>query len=266
MSDPDLVPVERITFMTEPIAPWHRFGYVIPHRHTDMDGYQFARVAPDGMMMVTTQLDLREYSLAAVEEQLPTLREAVGILADRSVHSLAISGVPLAASLGIERTRALLDELYATAGMRCSTDLENHILALQALGASRIVLGTRWPEALTDAIVDYLAATGITVVARRFLGRDLRRNKNADPLADHHLALALGRELMAEAPDAQAVLLPGGLWFAIHAARELEQEFAVPVLTNITSTVWAALDSTGEQPVVPLDAHWGRLFGTRAEN
>ena len=252
--------------MTEPIAPWHRFGYVIPHRHTDMDGYQFARVAPDGMMMVTTQLDLREYSLAAVEEQLPTLREAVGILAGRSVDSLAISGVPLAASLGIDRMRALLDELSAAAGMRCSTDLENHILALHSLGATRIALGTRWPEALTDAIVEYLAATGITVIARRFLGRDLQHNKNADPLADHRLALAVGRELMAEAPDAQAILLPGGLWFAIYAARELEHEFAVPVLTNITSTVWAALDSTGERAAVPLDAGWGRVFADRAEN
>ncbi len=252
--------------MTDPIAPWHRFGYVIPHRHTDMDGYQFARVAPDGMMMVTTQLDLREYSLAAVEEQLPTLREAVSILAGRSVNSLAISGVPLAASLGIDRMRALLDELSAAAGMRCSTDLENHILALHSLGATRIVLGTRWPEALTDAIVEYLAATGITVIARRFLGRDLLHNKNADPLADHRLALTLGRELMAEAPAAQAILLPGGLWFAIHAARQLEQEFSVPVLTNITSTVWAALNSTSEPTVVPLDATWARLFAARAEN
>lgn len=252
--------------MADPIAPWHRFGYVIPHRHTDMDGYQFARVAPEGMMMVTTQLDLREYSLVAVEEQLPTLREGVGILAARSVDSLSISGVPLAASLGIERMRALLDELSQAAGMRCSTDLENHILALHSLGATRIALGTRWPEALTDAIVEYLAAEGITVIARQFAGRDLQRNKNADPLADHRLALQMGRELLAEAPDAEALLLPGGLWFAIYAARELEAEFGVAVLTNITSTVWASLDGADATPAVPLDASWTRLFAARAEN
>lgn len=45
------------------VFPWYRLGYIIPHRHTDMDGYQFARVAPDGMLLVTTQLDLAEYSL-----------------------------------------------------------------------------------------------------------------------------------------------------------------------------------------------------------
>jgi hypothetical protein len=28
------------------VFPWYRLGYIIPHRHTDMDGYQIARVAP----------------------------------------------------------------------------------------------------------------------------------------------------------------------------------------------------------------------------
>ncbi len=250
----------------EPLAPWHRFGYVIPHRHTDMDGYLFARVAPEGMMMVSTQLDLREYSLEAVEEQLPTLREGVAILARRSVDSLSVSGVPLAASLGIERTRALLDDLTAIAGMPCSTDLENHIRALHALDARRIVLGTRWPETVTAAIVEYLAAEGITVIAQRFAGRDLQRNKSADPLADHRLAIEMGRELIAEAPDADAILLPGGLWFAIHAARQLEQETGVAVLTNITSTVWSSLRFAETETVVPLDPSWTRLFAVPTGN
>ena len=67
--------------------------------------------------------------------------------------------------------------------------------------------------------------------------RNLLQHKSADPEADHHLALRLGRSAMAAAPDAQALMLPGGLWFAIHAAPLLEAEFGVPVLLNITATV-----------------------------
>ena len=48
------------------------FGYVIPHLYTDLDAYQFYRVAPEGMMLVTTGLNLKDYSLAAVEQELPT--------------------------------------------------------------------------------------------------------------------------------------------------------------------------------------------------
>ena len=222
------------------IFPWYKLGYIIPHRHTDLDGYQFARVAPDGMMLVTTQLDLAEYSLAAVERELPALWDGVDILASRT-DSIAISGVPLAASLGRERTGALLAEASDRAGRACRTDLESHIEAMQHLGAERIALATRWPDALNARIVDYLGQAGIEVRSLRAEQRDLQQNKAAGPEADHHLALRLGREALQAAPDAKALMLPGGLWFAIYAAPLLEAEFGVPVLLNISVTVWAAL-------------------------
>jgi maleate cis-trans isomerase len=234
------------------IFPWYRLGYIIPHRHTDMDGYQFARVAPDGMLLVTTQLDLAEYSLAAVERELPALWEGVDILASRT-DSIAISGVPLAASLGRARTEALLTEASDRAGRRCHTDLEAHIEAMHHLGAERIALATRWPDALNDRIVEYLGQAGIDVRTVQAEQRNLQQNKAADPAADHDLALRLGRAALAAAPDAQALMLPGGLWFAIYAAPMLEAEFGVPVLLNITATVWAALYAVGDLPVSPGD-------------
>ena len=233
------------------VFPWYKLGYIIPHRHTDMDGYQFARVAPDGMVLVTTQLDLAEYSLAAVERELPALWEGVDILASRT-DSIAISGVPLAASLGRERTVALLAEASDRARRPCRTDLESHIEAMQHLGAERIALATRWPDALNDAIVEYLAQAGIEVASVQAEQRNLQQNKAADPEADHQLALRLGRAAMRAAPDAQALMLPGGLWFAIYAAPLLEAEFGVPVLLNITATVWAALHVVdGQLPAYP---------------
>ena len=42
------------------ISPWYQLGYVIPHLYTDLDAYQFYRVAPEGMMLVTTGLNLKE--------------------------------------------------------------------------------------------------------------------------------------------------------------------------------------------------------------
>ena len=56
------------------ISPWYQLGYVIPHLYTDLDAYQFYRVAPEGMMLVTTGLDLKDYTVAAVERELPALR------------------------------------------------------------------------------------------------------------------------------------------------------------------------------------------------
>lgn len=242
--------------------PWFRLGYIIPHLHTDMDAYQFYRVAPDGVMLVTTQLDLADYSVAAVEVELDTFWARADLLRRQNVDVVALSGVPIAAALGRERIRALLAEVEDRTGRPASTDLEAHIEALHHLGVERLAIGSRWPDPVIQGLTSYLAAADIEVVAVRTRPRSLEDNKHARPLADHELALELGRAVLREAPTAQGLMLPGGLWYAIHAAPMLEAEFGVPVTLNITATTWSALQRyDGERPHA-LDSAWGRLFAS----
>jgi maleate cis-trans isomerase len=245
------------------VHPWYSLGYVIPHLYTDMDAYQFYRVAPEGTMLVTTGLDLKEYSLASVEAELPALWRAFDLLARKRVERIALSGVPVASALGRSRMRSILEEGSERTGICCDTDLEAHIAALQHLGASRIALATRWPESVNSALTRYLADAGIEVLACRSRARTLEQNKHASPEDDHALALELGAEALQAAPQAQALLMPGGLWHAIHAVPLIEAEFGRPVLLNILSTTWAALAQARERRVRP-DPHWGRLLATLA--
>ncbi|MCE2946260.1 MAG: hypothetical protein ACK515_29710 [bacterium] len=242
------------------IAPWYQLGYIIPHRQTDLDAYQFYRVAPEGMMLVTTGMDLAEYSLAAVESQLPAFHACVDLLAKKPVDRIALSGVPVASVLGRRRMRALLAEASDRSGLACDTDLEAHIATLQHLGAERIALASRWPDAVNQALTAYLAEAGIEVLACRSRSRDLAQNKAAHPLADHDLALTLGSEVLEAAPQAQALLMPGGLWFAIHAVPVLEAKYGRPVLLNILSTTACALRSAVDRVQVAPDARWGRVL------
>ena len=243
------------------IAPWFQLGYVIPHLYTDMDAYQFYKIAPDGVMLVTTQLDLGAYSLEAVEEELPTFWERVDVLAKKRVDVISLSGVPIASVLGRTRVLELLDGVRERTGIRADTDIEAHIAALKAFGASKIALATRWPDRVADALTRYLAEAGIEVLACRSQGRELDANKQADAMQDHHLALELGRQALEAAPEAEALMLPGGLWFAVHAAPQLESEFDVPVTLNISATLWASLQGQGELPASG-DPKWGRLVGS----
>jgi arylmalonate decarboxylase len=244
------------------ITPWYQLGYIIPHMYTDYDAYQFYRVAPEGMMLVTTGLDLKDYAVAAVEAELPMLWDRLQRLANKKVDRIALSGVPVAAALGRDRMRAILAEGQARTGLVFDTDLEAHIATLQHFGATRIALATRWPDAVNEALTRYLAQAGIEVLARRSRARSLEQNKYASPADDHQLALDLGREALRAAPEAQALLLPGGLWFAIHAAPMLEAEFGKPVLLNILSTTWAALHSAGSRVQIRPDARWGKVLGS----
>ena len=244
------------------IAPWYRLGYVIPHLYTDMDAYQFYRIAPQGMMLVTTGLDLKEYSLGSVERELPTLWARYALLANKKVDRIALSGVPVASALGRTRMREILREAEERTKLPCDTDLEAHIAALQHLDASRIALGTRWPDAVNAALTRYLGEAGIEVLACCSRPRTLEQNKYSSPQADHDLALELGRDALRAAPQAQALLLPGGLWHAIHAVPLLEAELGRPVLLNILSTAWAALHAAGSAMRHKPDPHWGKLLAS----
>ena len=244
------------------ISPWYQLGYVIPHLYTDLDAYQFYRVAPEGMMLVTTGLNLKEYSLAAVERELPVLEERFALLAQKKVDRISLSGVPVAAALGRTRMLQILGEAQARTGLPCDTDLEAHIAALRHLGASRIALVTRWPEAVNTALTGYLAEAGIEVLACRARARSLAQNKSSSAADDHLLALEMGRQILRDTADAQALLMPGGLWYAIHAVPLLEAEFGRPVLLNILSTTWAALNAAGTPMLRCPDARWGKLLAS----
>lgn len=242
------------------ISPWYQLGYVIPHLHTDLDAYQFYRVAPEGMMLVTTGLNLKGYSLAAVEEELPSLWERFDLLAGKKVDRISLSGVPVASALGRKKMLEILAEARARTELACDTDLEAHIAALQHWGASRIALATRWPEPVNAALTRYLAEAGIEVIACRSRARSLEENKRASAADDHLLALELGGQVLRETPDAQALLMPGGLWYAIHAVPLLEAEYDRPVLLNILSTTWAALHAVCERMRYRPDPRWGKVL------
>ena len=244
------------------IAPWYQLGYVIPHLYTDMDAYQFYRVAPEGMMLITTGINLKDYTLAAVETELPTLWQRFDLLASKKVDRLSLSGVPVASALGRKKMREILAEGTSRTGLPCDTDLEAHIATLQHFGATKIALATRWPESVTTALTRYLAEAGIEVIASRARPRTLEQNKHSSAADDHLLALELGREVLREAPNAQALLMPGGLWHAIHAVPMLEAEFGRPVLLNILSTTWAALHAAGKRMLHRPDPRWGKVLAS----
>ena len=244
------------------ISPWYQLGYIIPHLYTDLDAYQFYRVAPEGMMLVTTGLNLKEYSVAAVEQELPAFWDRVDLLARKKVDRISLSGVPVAAALGRARMLEILAEAKARTGLPCDTDLEAHIATLQYFGTTKIALATRWPEAVNAALTRYLAAAGIEVIACRSRARSLAENKQSSAADDHLLALELGGEVLRETPEAQALLMPGGLWYAIHAAPVLEAEYGRPVLLNILSTTWAALHAAGKRMLHRPDPRWGKVLAS----
>lgn len=243
------------------IHPWYQLGYIIPHLQTDMDAYQFYNIAPKGMILVTTGLNLQGHSIEAVEAELPAFWRAIDLLKKKKVDRIALSGVPVASYLGRERMREMLAEAEQRSGIPCDTDLEAHIAALKHLGATKIALATRWHEPTNTALTKYLNEAGIEVVALRARGSTLEQHKLANPAADHQLALELA-QVLCDAPKAQAIMMPGGLWHAMHAVPLIEAKYGVPATLNITATTWAALHAAGPRLLHKPKAKQGRLLAS----
>lgn len=207
-------------------------------------------------------MDLREYTLGAVEENLPALWKCVDALAEKGADRIVIGGVPVAAALGRPAVLDLQRQVETRTGVVTSSSFEDHVAALRHLGAGRVAVANRWPAELNRSVNAYLGHAGVDVVGSRFGGRSLAQNKRASPENDHAEAVELGRAALAESSDADALLLPGGNGYFLYAAPLLEEELGVPVLTNATSTLWAALSNRGDEVPQRLDQRWGMLLAT----
>jgi maleate cis-trans isomerase len=245
----------------EIVFPWFRLGVIRAHQ-THVSAYQSYRIAPEGLVLYLTHQNLDEYSIEAVEANMDTMWECVDSLTEAGVHRIVLGGVPVAAAMGRDRVLGLHAKIEERSGIAVGSSFEDHIAALTHLGAKKVALANRWPEQLNHAVKAYLEGSGFEVGPFQYAGGTLKENEKKTPEGDHETALELGRAALTAAGDADALLLPGGNGFFLYASLILEEEFDVPVLTNHTSTIWAALDQVaGPLPVKP-DPRWGRLLAS----
>jgi arylmalonate decarboxylase len=241
------------------IEPWFRLAYVAPHPIVDNVAYQFYRIAPDGVMLMIAGLEITDYTTAAVEHELPLFWKHVEELAESGANRIVLTGVPVSAALGRDRVQKLIAEVKQRTGLTLDTDLEAIAAAARHLKTTRIALATRWHESLNDAVAVYLKLAGVEVVGRKARGATMAENATLKARDGMQLAIDLGRSALSAAPDAQALILPGGRWLSTHAVAPLEAEFRKPVLLNLNSSLWAALRQAGRE--LPVEGR-GMLLGS----
>ena len=246
--------------MKAPGEPWYRLAYVTPHPIVDNVPYQFYRMAPDGVMLMLAGLDIADYTIGAVERELPLFWKHAQALADAGADRVVLTGVPVSAALGRERVLEMIEEAKAR-GITLDTDLEAIAAAARHMGAKRVALATRWHAPLNDAVARYLDRAGVEVVGRQASGRSMAENAALGAADGMRMAIELGRAAIASAPAAQGLILPGGRWLSAHAVPVLEAEFGKPVFLNLNSSLWAALRAAGRG--LPAEGQ-GLLLGPQA--
>ncbi len=244
----------------EEILPRYRLGNVSPTgRAGGIQPYQFYRLLPRDVLLISSPLGLKEYTKALVQEALGNYWNCVDELARYKVDRIVQTGIPIAAQAGRSTIQGLLRQTEEKTGIPSDADLEAVIAGMKHLGVETVTIGSRWADEVNQALKDYLAAAGIRVVGQTSLGQ-WGAQAFAMPLEEGaRLAVELGREAHALAPTADGILVPGGAWLSIHAIPILEAELGKPVFTNMNGMVWNAVVRTGV--VAPIQG-WGRLLAT----
>ena len=120
-------------------------------------------------------------------------------------------------------------------------------------------MGGRWTDEFNQAVIRYLEEGGIDVVGITKRGQ---WGKEAFAMSFEQglkLALEVGREAARMAPDAEAILVPGGATMSLHVIPAIEEEFGKPTFTRTSAEVWRNLVHPG---IIPPVTGWGQLLAS----
>lgn len=212
---------------------------------------------PPDIRQVSRSIEISDYTQDGVNEAI-TLRywKCVDELIGEGAQSITLAGFPIASQLGRQRVLDLIAETARKTGVIADAHSEAAIAALGYFGARRIAVASRWSTQLNDALIAYLAHAGIEVMAITSVGQWAKQAFSMSIEEGVKLAFQLGREAMRKAPGAQALLVAGGAWRSLAAVPFLEEDFAVPVVTNPIAQVWRLIAAGVAPPV----KGWGRLL------
>ncbi|MFC7305353.1 aspartate/glutamate racemase family protein [Streptomyces monticola] len=185
--------------------------------------------------------------LARLVSEHQTLREAVLALSAAEPEVIAYactSGSFVDGMVGERTMSAAMEASGETPSLTTSGAL---LEALAELGARRIALVTPYTQSVTQALEDYLAEAGITVVGRSSLG------------LTRHIWKVPYREVvdMARAAvqgEADALFISCTNLPTYDAIPQLEAELRMPVISANQVTMWSALRRLGACAVGPYQA------------
>jgi len=235
-----------------------RIGFITPTPGSENNPFEFYLMAPEGVTIVLTSLGVMALNQSEYDAAVARLKSAVDEMVKRRVDAIIQAGVPLSAQLDRPRVRELLSETQQRTGLVADAAIEVIIDALQHLGASRVAIASRFADQVNQRLVAYLADAGIAVPAitrRDHWARDIAGESIEAGIT---LAVDLGREAMRQAPDAEALLLPGGSWRALAVVPLLEEDFGRPVITNATARAWRLM----HEGLAPPKPGWGALLAS----
>ena len=199
--------------MTTTNSPSYIWGVIAPAQGDEAGGgsLQSEPLLPPEVVTLSNVLGIEDYTTQGVEDAMGRYSGCVQDLVSRGAQRVSLNGIPISVQLGRQRVLELIEDTEKTLGVPGDTAGEAVVAAMHHMGVKKIAVGSRWADQVNDALIKYLDHAGIEVLTVTSRGQWAQQAFSMSIEMGVKPSFELGREAMKQAPQADALFLPGGL-------------------------------------------------------
>jgi len=215
--------------MTEPRA---RVGLIIPSVNTYSEP-QFNHFAPEGLGIHVARARVAGEWKRPLPEMKDEIATAAKLLSDCHPDVIVFHCTDTSMTQGPQGEGRILDIVRDATGVEAMATSRLVLEALQKLGMKKVVLLT--PYKSNKAVIDYLTAAGVTVVADVALGLQAKEFGSITPQQWAKLAKENDR------PEADGIFLSCTNTTQIEAIADIERMLGKPVVNSNQAVLWGCM-------------------------
>lgn len=217
-----------------------RIGYISPSV-IELNAYDFYRIVPNGVGLIAVACMVEGWKEDAYKKALSQVESCARDLARRSCDFVIHGGAPLVLSQGKGFEMKLLAQLKEIIGVPCTTSIVAAMDAFRDLSATTLAVVDPYPPDLNAKMTEYLKEWGFKVESLISLGTSFTGSSIAS-IGDIYRA---AKRAIKEAPNAEAMFIPCANFPVVDVIEDIETDFGLPVITNITSQLYVAFKAIG---------------------
>ncbi|HZA56438.1 MAG TPA: hypothetical protein VE616_19505 [Candidatus Udaeobacter sp.] len=229
-----------------------RIGYISPSV-IELNGYDFYRIVPKGVGLIAVACMVEGWKEDAYKQALSQVESCARELGRRSCDFVIHGGAPLVLSQGKGFETKLLSQLEGIIGAPCTTSIVAAMDAFRDLSVSRLAVVDPYPPDLNAKMIAYLKDWGFEVASLVSLATSFTESSIAS-IGDIYRA---AKRAIKEASNPEAVFIPCANFPVVDVIEEIETDFGLPVVANITSQLYVAFKAIGMREKI---TGYGRLM------
>lgn len=204
----------------------------------DTTAYEYAKLLPEGAIMVIKTLNVQELTPEAFEEAFRMYEDAASRVALEDIDYMTVGGSPIISRKGVGSDKELIARIEGKINIPTITTITAAMEAFKAMAVKRLAVVTPYKEERNIERKKFLEDNGFEVL--NIKGLQILRNID---LAKQPLSSAynLAKEVYQETPEVDGIYISCARIPTVDMIELLEKETQKPVFTSVQSVVWAAL-------------------------